>query len=120
MSYRPASHGVWTLARIWATSFRSTVGLLPLFLRNLCSRRFSIAEDDLDIVVQPGVGYEALNAELKERGIPLMFPVDPAPGASELSAPFDSESLLILWLSDRRNVRNGMQRNERCALRYYA
>ena len=42
-----------------------------------------IAEDDLDIVVQPGVGYEALNAELKERGIPLMFPVDPAPGASE-------------------------------------
>lgn len=42
----------------------------------------AIAEDDLDIVVQPGVGYEALNAELKEKGIPLMFPVDPAPGAS--------------------------------------
>lgn len=38
-------------------------------------------EEDLDAVVQPGVSYDALNAELKERGIPLFFPVDPAPGA---------------------------------------
>lgn len=37
--------------------------------------------EDLDAVVQPGVSYDALNAELKERGIPLFFPVDPAPGA---------------------------------------
>lgn len=27
------------------------------------------------------MSYDALNAELKERGIPLFFPVDPAPGA---------------------------------------
>lgn len=37
--------------------------------------------DDLDVVVQPGVGYEALNATLAEKGIPLFFPVDPAPCA---------------------------------------
>jgi D-lactate dehydrogenase (cytochrome) len=37
--------------------------------------------DDLDVVVQPGVGYEALNLTLKEQGVPLFFPVDPAPGA---------------------------------------
>ncbi|KWU43995.1 hypothetical protein RHOSPDRAFT_18613 [Rhodotorula sp. JG-1b] len=40
-----------------------------------------INQQDLDAVVQPGVSYDALNAELKERGIPLFFPVDPAPGA---------------------------------------
>lgn len=40
-----------------------------------------LLEEDLDAVVQPGVSYDALNAELKERGIPLFFPVDPAPGA---------------------------------------
>lgn len=32
-------------------------------------------------MVQPGVSYEALNDTLKEKGIPLFFPVDPAPGA---------------------------------------
>ncbi|GAA5899160.1 hypothetical protein JCM8208_003021 [Rhodotorula glutinis] len=41
----------------------------------------SLNSHDLDAVVQPGVSYDALNAELKERGIPLFFPVDPAPGA---------------------------------------
>ncbi|GAA5967583.1 hypothetical protein JCM3765_002294 [Sporobolomyces pararoseus] len=40
-----------------------------------------INSKDLDAVVQPGVSYDALNAELKEQGIPLFFPVDPAPGA---------------------------------------
>ncbi|ORY89746.1 FAD-linked oxidase-like protein [Leucosporidium creatinivorum] len=40
-----------------------------------------INADDLDVIVQPGVGYEALNLTLKEQGIPLFFPVDPAPGA---------------------------------------
>lgn len=38
-----------------------------------------VNEDDLDVVVQPGVSYDALNMTLKERGIPLFFPVDPAP-----------------------------------------
>ncbi|GAA5851456.1 hypothetical protein JCM8547_001100 [Rhodosporidiobolus lusitaniae] len=40
-----------------------------------------INEQDLDAVVQPGVSYDALNATLAEQGIPLFFPVDPAPGA---------------------------------------
>lgn len=30
-------------------------------------------------MVQPGIGYEELNETLKERGIPLFFPVDPGP-----------------------------------------
>ena len=41
----------------------------------------AIDEKDLDVRVQPGVGYEVLNQELKDQGIPLMFPVDPGPGA---------------------------------------
>ncbi|KAL8281364.1 hypothetical protein RQP46_006398 [Phenoliferia psychrophenolica] len=40
-----------------------------------------INADDLDIVVQPGISYDAVNAILKEKGIPLFFPVDPCPGA---------------------------------------
>ncbi|KAI5476593.1 hypothetical protein MNV49_007480 [Pseudohyphozyma bogoriensis] len=40
-----------------------------------------INEDDLDAIVQPGVGYGVLNETLREQGIPLFFPVDPAPGA---------------------------------------
>ncbi|MBE7181516.1 MAG: FAD-binding protein, partial [Terriglobus roseus] len=35
--------------------------------------------DDLDVVVQPSVGWEALNDELAEHG--LFFPPDPGPGA---------------------------------------
>jgi D-lactate dehydrogenase (cytochrome) len=34
---------------------------------------------DLDVVVQPGVGWEELNEELAEQG--LFFPPDPGPGA---------------------------------------
>lgn len=37
--------------------------------------------DDLDAVVQSGISYDALNAELQERGHDLLFPVDPCPGA---------------------------------------
>ncbi|KAI8376133.1 uncharacterized protein BYT42DRAFT_573531 [Radiomyces spectabilis] len=35
--------------------------------------------EDMDIVVQPGIGWEDLNAELKKHG--LFFPLDPGPGA---------------------------------------
>jgi D-lactate dehydrogenase (cytochrome) len=38
-----------------------------------------VNEEDMDVVVQPGVGWVALNEELKEKGV--FFPVDPAPGA---------------------------------------
>ncbi|GAA5925907.1 hypothetical protein JCM1841_004036 [Sporobolomyces salmonicolor] len=41
----------------------------------------AINSKDLDAVVQPGVSYDVLNSELRDRGIPLFFPVDPAPGA---------------------------------------
>ncbi|KAF3006566.1 hypothetical protein E8E13_006507 [Curvularia kusanoi] len=40
----------------------------------------SLHEDDLDVVVQPGLGWVELNEQLKDRGV--FFPVDPAPGAS--------------------------------------
>ncbi|KAL9125839.1 MAG: hypothetical protein Q9217_005014 [Psora testacea] len=36
-------------------------------------------KDDLDVVVQPGVGWEGLNEELGKEG--LFFPPDPGPGA---------------------------------------
>lgn len=36
-------------------------------------------EDDLDVVVQPAVGWEGLNEELAQKG--LFFPPDPGPGA---------------------------------------
>jgi D-lactate dehydrogenase (cytochrome) len=44
-------------------------------------RIIAVHANDLDVVVQPGVSYDALNAQLKEDGVPLFFPVDPAPGA---------------------------------------
>ncbi|KAJ4381737.1 D-lactate ferricytochrome c oxidoreductase [Didymella sp. IMI 355093] len=40
----------------------------------------TLHEDDLDVVVQPGLGWVELNEQLKSKG--LLFPVDPAPGAS--------------------------------------
>lgn len=38
-----------------------------------------VNEEDMDVVVQPGVGWVELNEALEGRG--LFFPVDPAPGA---------------------------------------
>jgi len=55
----------------------SVFSLLPPF--ELKPKAANETGDDLDAVVQPGVSYDALNAELKEQGIPLFFPVDPAP-----------------------------------------
>lgn len=37
-------------------------------------------EDDMDVVVEAGLGWVELNEMIKEKG--LFFPVDPAPGAS--------------------------------------
>lgn len=39
----------------------------------------ALHEDDLNVTVQPGLGWVDLNEQLAERG--LFFPVDPAPGA---------------------------------------
>jgi D-lactate dehydrogenase (cytochrome) len=39
----------------------------------------NLHKDDLDVVVQPGLGWELLNEELAQNG--LYFPPDPGPGA---------------------------------------
>ncbi|EEB90943.1 hypothetical protein MPER_10782, partial [Moniliophthora perniciosa FA553] len=39
-------------------------------------------EADSDLVCQPGVGWMEINDTLREKGIPLFFPIDPAPGAT--------------------------------------
>ncbi|KAG8986504.1 hypothetical protein FRB90_003967 [Tulasnella sp. 427] len=39
-------------------------------------------EDDADVVVQSGIGWEELNAQLKDMNYPYFFPLDPGPGAT--------------------------------------
>ncbi|KAI0701556.1 FAD-linked oxidase-like protein [Cerioporus squamosus] len=41
-----------------------------------------IHEADSDVVCQPGIRWMDLNETLKKKGIPLFFPLDPAPGAT--------------------------------------
>ncbi|KAI0736753.1 FAD-linked oxidase-like protein [Fomitopsis betulina] len=41
-----------------------------------------IHEADSDIVCQPGAHWMVINDTLKKKGIPLFFPLDPAPGAT--------------------------------------
>ncbi|PHH84290.1 hypothetical protein CDD83_2199 [Cordyceps sp. RAO-2017] len=43
------------------------------------NRVLALHRDDMDVVVQPAVGWEELNQELAEQG--LFFPPDPGPGA---------------------------------------
>jgi D-lactate dehydrogenase (cytochrome) len=40
-----------------------------------------VHEADSDAVVQAGARWEDINAELKERGLELFFPLDPGPSA---------------------------------------
>ncbi|KAF8192120.1 FAD-linked oxidase-like protein [Pholiota molesta] len=42
----------------------------------------AIHEADSDLVCQPGARWMDINETLKEKGIPLFFPIDPAPGAT--------------------------------------
>ncbi|RPD67564.1 hypothetical protein L226DRAFT_529891 [Lentinus tigrinus ALCF2SS1-7] len=42
----------------------------------------AIHEADSDVVCQPGIGWMELNEELRKKGIPLFFPLDPGPGAT--------------------------------------
>ncbi|KAF9525592.1 FAD-linked oxidase-like protein [Crepidotus variabilis] len=42
----------------------------------------AIHDADGDLVCQPGAQWMDINATLKEKGIPLFFPIDPAPGAT--------------------------------------
>jgi len=62
------------------------------------------AGHDLDAVVQPGVSYDALNAELKERGIPLFFPVDPAPCVHSLLFPLSALISAALPTGERKSA----------------
>ncbi|KAI0818818.1 FAD-linked oxidase-like protein [Irpex lacteus] len=41
-----------------------------------------IHENDGDLVCQSGARWEDINVALKEKGIPLFFPLDPGPGAT--------------------------------------
>ncbi|KAG6903176.1 hypothetical protein C0995_002719 [Termitomyces sp. Mi166 len=41
-----------------------------------------IHESDSDLVCQSGTRWEDINMTLKEKGIPLFFPLDPGPGAT--------------------------------------
>ncbi|EPQ58249.1 hypothetical protein GLOTRDRAFT_126740 [Gloeophyllum trabeum ATCC 11539] len=41
-----------------------------------------IHEDDGDLICQAGAKWEDINDTLKEKGIPLFFPLDPGPGAT--------------------------------------
>ncbi|CAA7271299.1 unnamed protein product [Cyclocybe aegerita] len=42
----------------------------------------AIHEADSDLVCQPGARWMEINETLKEKGVPLFFPIDPAPGAT--------------------------------------
>lgn len=46
---------------------------------NRMQKIVAIHVEDMDVVVQPGVGWQELNAVLEEQG--LFFPPDPGPGA---------------------------------------
>lgn len=38
-------------------------------------RDSTLSEEDSDLVCQPGIGWVEINETLKEKGIPLFFPV---------------------------------------------
>ncbi|KAJ7020023.1 FAD-linked oxidase-like protein [Mycena alexandri] len=42
----------------------------------------AIHEADADLVCQPGVGWMTINETLRDKGIPLFFPIDPGPSAT--------------------------------------
>ncbi|KAL5604816.1 uncharacterized protein BROUX77_005002 [Berkeleyomyces rouxiae] len=44
-------------------------------------RIVQLNKDDMDVVVQPSVGWQDLNAELVRQGVKLFFPIDPGPSA---------------------------------------
>ncbi|VDC07738.1 unnamed protein product [Peniophora sp. CBMAI 1063] len=42
----------------------------------------AIHAEDSDLVCQPGVGWMEINEKLEDMGVPLFFPLDPAPSAT--------------------------------------
>ncbi|KDQ51241.1 hypothetical protein JAAARDRAFT_41303 [Jaapia argillacea MUCL 33604] len=62
--------------------FRSTpVGGICVDMSGM-DRILEIHEEDSDLVCQPGARWMDVNDTLKEKGIPLFVPLDPAPGAT--------------------------------------
>lgn len=55
-----------------------------------------VHEDDMDVVVQPGLGWMELNENLESKG--LFFPVDPAPGAKIGGMVSSSSSSFLTFL----------------------
>lgn len=58
-----------------------TVGGICVDLSGM-DRILEIHEEDSDLVCQPGAKWMDINDTLKEKGIPLFFPLDPGPGAT--------------------------------------
>ena len=65
----------------YASTCREWIKLL-LFMVRLFSRHpavglrdSTLSEEDSDLVCQPGIGWVEINETLKEKGIPLFFPV---------------------------------------------
>ncbi|KAJ7581347.1 D-lactate dehydrogenase cytochrome oxidoreductase [Mycena floridula] len=58
------------------------------FWRSICvdmvhmDKIIQINEADSDLICQSGARWEDINLALKEKGIPLFFPLDPGPGAT--------------------------------------
>ncbi|KAF8815719.1 hypothetical protein BYT27DRAFT_6661810 [Phlegmacium glaucopus] len=57
------------------------VGSLCVDMKNM-DQIIAINESDSDLVCQPGVTWMEINETLKDKGIPLFFPIDPGPGAT--------------------------------------
>ncbi|WWC87475.1 uncharacterized protein L201_002364 [Kwoniella dendrophila CBS 6074] len=61
--------------------FSSPFGGISLDVSSM-DKILKISEKDGDVIVQPGVKWDDLNAHLIKEGIPLFFPLDPGPGAT--------------------------------------
>ncbi|KAF8625917.1 hypothetical protein AX17_006643 [Amanita inopinata Kibby_2008] len=57
------------------------VGGICIDLSNM-DKIIEIHEADSDLVCQPGARWMDINDTLKKKGVPLFFPIDPAPGAT--------------------------------------
>jgi hypothetical protein len=60
----------WTRSSLFTVRCISAISVLPHRPDDLC-----FSEEDSDLVCQPGVGWMEINETLKEKGIPLFFPV---------------------------------------------
>ncbi|KAJ0266253.1 D-lactate dehydrogenase [Hirschfeldia incana] len=71
---------------------------------SLMKRVKALHVEDMDVVVEPGIGWQELNEQLEQYG--LFFPLDPGPGASigGMCATRCSGSLAVRYGTMRDNV----------------